>query len=403
MQKAIISIFLYAVCFSIFPLTSFSQLPKNDPTWQLVFEDEFDSIGLNTTHFNQNDWKCGLYAYWDAELDTCVINRTHRTTDNSNLIFDTTGNGKLTICSKKHTPSISALSRNECDSTVSIHDFDFTTAAWIKTNDHFKYGFFEIRCKLPNITIDSTNYGLGANFWLYENPDSIDGICYSEIDIFEFLSGSVTSPPFTQNNIYSCNSHFRLCSNTVSSTSYNEYGSLTFDDFHTFALLWTPTEIKYYKDDQLIYTSINHPESMAPMSFILDVNLPTNKKYPISFSVFPYNYEIDYVKVWQPRENCDSNIVCDFDVSTYNNSKVNSISIGGSNCTATVGQNDTVSLKAVDFIEFKEGFSVELGGVMSAEIENCFYPILSKQSAPQSQLTIKEIPQELINKFFKIR
>ncbi|HNW69485.1 MAG TPA: glycoside hydrolase family 16 protein [Bacteroidales bacterium] len=398
MQKTIISIFLYAVFFSVFPLTSFSQLPKNDPTWQLVFEDEFDSIGLNTTHFNQNDWKCGLYAYWDNDLGYCVINQTNHTTDNSNLLFDTTGTGKITIRTKKHNPPVSVFSRNECDNTDGMHNFNYTTAAWLASNDKFKYGYFEIRCKLPVLTGSNNSLGLGPNFWLYENPDSIDGICYSEIDIFEFLNDTNIFPPEYQ--IYTSNSIFRQCSEAQAHNSYIKNGYVSFNDFHTFALMWTPSSLKYYKDDQLVYTSINHPDSMIPMRIILDVNIPTQGIYPDSYSLFPYDYEIDYVKVWQPRENCDSNIVCDFDASNYNYSKVNSISIGGSNCNAAIGQTDNVSLKAVDYIEFKEGFSVELGGVMSAVIENCFDPVHTKMAPPKRQPTTNEIPPELIRKFF---
>jgi hypothetical protein len=92
-------------------------LPKNDPDWQLVFEDEFDSLGLNTYKWNMRDWRCSLYSSYD-DLDSCIINRTHRTNDNSYLIFDTTGTGKIIIRAIKPDTPIVVWSGNYCVSLL---------------------------------------------------------------------------------------------------------------------------------------------------------------------------------------------------------------------------------------------------------------------------------------------
>ena len=138
---------------------------------------------------------------------------------------------------------------------------------------------------------------------------------------------------------------------------------------------------------------------MVPLSIILDVNLPTNLYLPIQYTLLPYDYEIDYVKVWQPRANCDSSITCNFSAATYDNSIVNDVSIGGSGCTAIVNNTENVSFKAAEYIEFNQGFSVEPGGTMSAEITNCFVPVLNwwlpTKTSPED-----EIPQGLIDKLF---
>lgn len=375
-------------------------LPKNDPTWQLVFEDEFDSLGLDTIKWNQNDWRCGLYSYinqWNAQCETI---KTHRTKDDSNLLFDTTSSGKVIIRTERDT--VSVWSRNECDNPTSYnyHTFYYTTPAWLKSNLHFKYGYFEIRCRLPYLSGNSTSYGLGANFWLYENPaewhDTVN--CYSEIDIFEFLNRENENPQ--RYHVLSCNSHYVSCVNSAYSQSFHPDSSVQFADFHTFAMKWTPSEISYLKDDEVYFTSYNHPDSMVPLSIIVDVNLPTQGNYPDNNSLLPYDYEIDYVKVWQPRVNCDSIISCNFSDTNYNNTKVKNISIGGSGCTADVSSSGNVALKANEYIEFKEGFTVELGGEMSAETEPCYTPLLLKLPEPNRQPTTNEIPELLIKKFF---
>lgn len=390
----------------IMPEITYSQtLPKNDPQWQLVFEDEFDSLGLNTTKWNQNDWRIGLFSFYNTSLFRCDTVKSHRTLGNNNLLFDTIGTGKLTIHTKRDT--VSVWSRNKCDTTEGYHTFYYTTPAWLKSNDHFKYGYFEIRCKLPYITTDSSSFGIGPNFWLYENPPEVCDtiICYSEIDIFEFVNADslILDSPFTDNHTYTYNSHFRNCINsTMSSAPIPNVNkdTMIFTNYHTFAISWTSTEIKYYKDDILMFTSYNHPDSMVSLSIILDVNLPTQFRNPISYTKLPYDYDIDYVKVWQPRAKCDSIISCNFSDTNYDNTKVKNISIGGSGCTAGVSSSGNVELKASEYIELSEGFTVEPGGEISIETEDCFTPILLRDTCNNRQPAVDEIPDYLLKKFF---
>ena len=394
-------IFVIMLCLITIP-KAFAQHPSEDPTWQLVFNEEFDSLGINAINFNQADWRCNTYEVYDHKRDSCLPPfQTHRTKDNSNILFDTTGTGKLTIRTQRDTNTI--YSYSGCDSTWGMHEFYYTSAAWLRSNYRFKYGYFEVRCRLPYLEADETNYGVGPNFWLYENPDSAGGICYSEIDVFEFLFKEENlgpSFPIGDKHRYSCCSHFKYCTEEHLTSMGQEFvDGISFTEFHTFAALWTPTEIKYYVDNVLYFTSTNHPSEMVPLSIILDVNLPTNLYLPIQYTLLPYDYEIDYVKVWQPRANCDSSITCNFSAATYDNSIVNDVSIGGSGCTAIVNNTENVSFKAAEYIEFNQGFSVEPGGTMSAEITNCFTPVLNwwlpTKTSPED-----EIPQGLIDKLF---
>jgi len=51
------------------------------------------------------------------------------------------------------------------------------------SKETFKYGYFEIRCKLPKPVSPKTNKGKGPNFWLWASNSRVT---WSEIDIFEF-------------------------------------------------------------------------------------------------------------------------------------------------------------------------------------------------------------------------
>lgn len=57
-----------------------------------------------------------------------------------------------------------------------------------------------------------------------------------------------------------------------------------------------------------------------------------------------------------------------------------------------------MALKAKEYIEFKEGFAIELGGELSAETEPCFTPILLKDTCTHQQSNA--LPQYLMKKFF---
>ena len=80
------------------------------------------------------------------------------------------------------------------------------------------------------------------------------------------------------------------------------------DDFHEFAVEWEYGEIRWYVDDNLFYTANNWYSTGGPFPAPFDVdfhlllnlavggNLPGD---PDSSTVFPQQYVIDYVRVYQ--------------------------------------------------------------------------------------------------------
>ncbi len=111
----------------------------------------------------------------------------------------------------------------------------------------FMYGMFEVRCKLPR------EYGNSFAFWLASN-----NAWPPEIDAFE------TSSSFDQDSIMRGNS-------MMSTTHWNtttghcqhwfKYPKSLSDEFHTWTIVWTPTEIAWYLDGIELKTD-NNPNNV---------------------------------------------------------------------------------------------------------------------------------------------
>lgn len=373
----IIPLFIY--------MKSFSQNPKNNPNWELAFNEEFDS-----THINKTKWK-SIYNWNQTGLfnvDYC-LNVPYDTIDNEtvgyrmrnfeNCLLDTSSSGLLKIVSKKENYfgeiwdwprciSDSCLNLS-CDSTLDpprcffrdTLSFNYTTNMLI-SREWFKYGYFEIRCKLPNPTPPMTNAGIGPNFWLFSG-DVISP--WSEIDIFEF-NGAL--------NGYASNIHLENIYGDTIHGIESPFLLIDFSQFHTFAINWTPEKIDFYIDDSIYHSFTDHVADLDTMPMIIDVNLPLHTMCQFVDSIytqFPHYFEIDYVKVFQLKSDCNSN----YDICNYNNivyKHYNTINIGGINCNFTIPQNDSLYLTYSNKINIHSNFILQQGAKLIFEQYPCF-------------------------------
>jgi beta-glucanase (GH16 family) len=156
----------------------------------------------------------------------------------------------------------------------------------------FKYGRMEARMKMP------IGRGIWPAFWML-NTDDQRWPQGGEIDIMEYLGhepdiihGTVHFGPAWPNN-RSLTGNFKKISGDYS------------QDFHVYAVEWESNEIRWYIDDVLYVTIKRNQLSPHPWPFdsrfhlILNMavggNWPGN---PNSSTVFPQNFEIDYVRVY---------------------------------------------------------------------------------------------------------
>jgi beta-glucanase (GH16 family) len=131
---------------------------------------------------------------------------------------------------------------------------------------------------------------LGANFGTAGWPKC------GEIDIMELIGHL---PSIVYGTIHWDNNGY-----TSRSGNYSLTGSKFSSGFHLFSLVWTPSYLKWYVDNQQ-YQFINRSEITGfpldlPQFFIFNVAVGGNwPGSPDQTTVFPQHMIIDYIRVYQ--------------------------------------------------------------------------------------------------------
>ena len=174
------------------------------------------------------------------------------------------------------------------------------TSARIKTQGLFsqQYGRFEAKIKLPY------GQGLWPAFWLLGNDISTVGWpnC-GEIDVMEFRgqnlyesTGALHGPNYSGgNSLY----QIRYSAQSLAA------------DFHTYAIEWSPSSIKWYVDNDLFMEK--SPSDLPQGStwafdkeFFMILNVAVGGNFlgnPDGSTVFPQTMMVDYVRVYEPASN----------------------------------------------------------------------------------------------------
>jgi beta-glucanase (GH16 family) len=139
----------------------------------------------------------------------------------------------------------------------------------------FSYGYFEMRAKLPK------GKGIWPAFWL-TNDSTL------EIDAMELLGDA-------PGRVY-CTYHHN--GSQVAQYVYNG-GDLS-TDFHTYAVDWQPTFIRWYIDGALV-GSYSGSVPSDPMWLCLNTAVGGWAGSPDASTVFPVTYDVDYVHVFDSK------------------------------------------------------------------------------------------------------
>lgn len=244
--------------------------------WKLVWSDEFDGDGLDAAKWEHvvGGWGFGNNEsqYYTDRMENSFVK-----------------DGKLVI----------RAMREEYEGKP------YTSAKLVTQNKaDWTYGRFEIRAKMP----------LGQGMWpaIWMMPTDMERYggwpSCGEIDIMEYLGHE---PDKVYGTLHMGNPHYYVGGNTTL-----EQGTFA-DDFHTFALEWTPTEMRWYVDDRQYYSlsdwytrsDADAEKSAYPApfdrAFYLQLNLAVGGNwpgYPDETTVFPQTFEIEYVRVYQAED-----------------------------------------------------------------------------------------------------
>ena len=244
-------------------LPASSQVSLLENPLELVWSDEFDGAELNLENwsFEMGDG-CPDICGWGNDEKQIYTDKNHRLED-----------GFLIIAAKND---------NEYTSTRII----------TKGKQEFQYGRFEARIKVPS------GGGLWPAFWALGNDiDKNPWPDCGEIDIMEYVG---REPGQIFNSVHTRSSYGNTVNTKTTSAPNVE------DDFHVFSMEWTLNSIQFFYDDDLVYiyspTVRNYENWPFNKPFFLILNLAIGGNFGGSIDtslVFPIEYIIDYVRVYQ--------------------------------------------------------------------------------------------------------
>jgi beta-glucanase (GH16 family) len=270
----------------------------NTNEWQLVFEDNFESLNLDTGKWAIpyqgviRDFEFKKEKQWYANSGASpAIDFNH------NIEFS---DGNLKIISRQEISPINGAYVSNFDVVpwkVESQIFNYSSAQ-IASKSPFGYGKYEIKCKIPK------GRGFWPAFWLY----GVNGNNASEIDIFEFWDDNTFN--------HNMNVHFnhKMCLTDYNSNDFS-------DNFHVFTLIWDNYKIEWYVDgilkrrnakfntitgqqldceqlrkDQIYIVDKNFP--IENVNIILNLAIQNDEYKPNGTTNFPGIFEIDYVRYY---------------------------------------------------------------------------------------------------------
>mgnify|MGYP001197723561 FL=1 len=237
--------------------------PLNYPNYTLTWNDEFNGSSLSS------DWTQeignGNWGWGNNELQ-------YYRAQNTSL-----ENGYLIITAKQENFG----GKNYTSSRIKTQGNIFHT-----------YGRIDIRAKLP------FGQGLWPALWMLgENFSSTGWPSCGEIDIMEMIGGNGWNDRTVHGTVHwEDNGH----------AQYGGHNSLTSgrfaDEFHVFSIIWTPSSIKWLRDDiQYHVIDINNLSAFHnDFFFIFNVAVGGNwPGSPDASTIFPQTMIVDYVRVFQ--------------------------------------------------------------------------------------------------------
>lgn len=175
-------------------------------------------------------------------------------------------------------------------------DYDGKTYASGKINTQnkveFQYGTIEVRAKL------ATGQGIWPAIWMLgSNIKEVGWPKSGEIDIMEYVG---KNPHEIHTTLHTPDSHGQSKNTKITTDTSIETG------FHVYKAHWTEEFIKFYIDDDLVYTfspEVKDDQTWPfdqPFYLILNLAVGGNFGGPeVDDTIFPQEFLIDYVKIYK--------------------------------------------------------------------------------------------------------
>jgi len=370
--------FIYLCGMMLLSANMMAQPDPYDQNWECELNDDFNNNSWDTWESWLISHPQGHYKAFIPEWPSGVSRGSseHQVYQRENCQFDNDGNLRFVSVYRGGTDMLPL----QCDyydippgkTCDANHQTLFYTSGKIETNVKYLYGYFEIRCSLP------IHKGSYPAFWLYGEGSDY----YNEIDIFEYSWGIPNDNH--KYNQFTCgilcdNYHDIMVHHARTQPMLPGTSNADLRQPHVFACEWMPDHVIWYVDGIIVnecteYDKIPHHEMALKVNYAIDnYAVPSNgpnQNQPIWFD--GDEMVVDYIKVYQLKTDCDSDIlICNAeDLTNYQSSVKQSITIEPSNEFAAPTTTN-VTMRAVDSIVIKQGFTLPQGAQMTLLTQPC--------------------------------
>jgi hypothetical protein len=301
-MKNIVFYLVVVYAFICMNLSCLAQTPYEDPTWVLTWSDEFNGTSIDASKWG-GQWPWNQQSYGRCLGDTTIVytNEDYLAFTKRNFENNSCSGGIMTSSVKKEEITGDVWDRWELvggnwipvDSTVSWH----YSKAMLFSKRNFRFGYIDFKFKFPVFTPPASGKGIGACLWMWETLPYDDTIAQSEIDIFEARGLNNSGGP---------NVHF---AQTTGAPQYDLFywGGIPgpcltpdFSDYRRVSAEWSSGYIKFFLDDSLVATNIEHSGDLRNMPFILDMGHPTLNycdSVDIVNTQYPWEWKVDYIRI----------------------------------------------------------------------------------------------------------
>ena len=253
--------------------------------WNLVWSDEFgEAVGISPDS-SRWEFDIGGDGWGNAEYQFYTDRTENVATD---------GDGNLVITARRENIPGSSCWYGGCQ----------YSSARLLTSGRFeqKYGRIEIRARIP------FGQGIWPAFWMLgSNIESVGWPDSGEIDIIENIGrepssvhGTVHGPGYSAGE-------------GISGAFSLPDGGRFSDEFHVFAIEWSPSEIRWFSNGEHYHTVT--PTSLPfgakwvfDQPFFLLLNVAVGglwPGYPDTTTTFPQSMHVDYVRVYERKPTID--------------------------------------------------------------------------------------------------
>jgi beta-glucanase (GH16 family) len=251
-------------------------LTDQTQVWQQTFGDEFDGVALDPTKWTT--------CYWWVSNGGCTnsSNAEQQWYTPSNVIES---DGTLKLRAQQQT-TLAPDGKTYQYTSGMISSGRDTSLLSTPPKFQFKYGYMEMRAKLPKGT------GLWPAFWTLPSSQGWP----PEIDAME---GRGDRPNDVNVGVYNKDATGKTVHGSVWVNGIADYTA----DFHTFAVDWEPTYLDYYIDG-VLRIRVSDPTRIPTEPMYVLANLAVGGNWPGSPDAntpFPSDLEIDWIHVFERK------------------------------------------------------------------------------------------------------